>query len=75
MRVIYLPAIDRAVSLAEYVRAVRMAKAEPDVTFKHGLSTWWPTTGAEVMKQFREGMTDRINQAIPYALRGNEGNR
>jgi hypothetical protein len=29
-----------------------------------------PTTGAEVMEQFREGMTERINQAIPYIRRG-----
>ena len=47
-----------------------MAKANPDMTFKTGFTTWWPTTGAEVMDQFREGMMDRINQAIPYIERG-----
>jgi len=26
--------------------------------------------GAEVMEQFREGMIERINQAIPYIQRG-----
>ena len=49
---------------------VRLAKAFPTAVFKTGLTTWWPTTGAEIMKQFREGMTDRINQAIPYSQRG-----
>jgi hypothetical protein len=57
-------------SLAAYNQAVRLAKAFPTAVFKTGLTTWWPTTGAEIMKQFREGMTDRINLAIPYSQRG-----
>jgi hypothetical protein len=69
-RTIYLPAIDRTVTLRAYLQAVRLAKANPTATFKHGLTTWWPTTGAEVMRQFREGIWDRINQAIPYAQGG-----
>jgi len=70
MRTIHLPALGRHVTLAAYLQAVRMAKASPDMTFKTGFTTWWPTTGAEVMQQFREGMTERINQAIPYIQRG-----
>jgi hypothetical protein len=70
LRTIHLPAIDRTVSLAAYTRAIRLAKASPTAMFKIGLTTWWPTTGAEIMKQFRAGMTDRINQAIPYRERG-----
>ncbi len=70
MRSINLPAIDRRVSLRAYVTAVRLAKANPEIEFKHGLSTWWPTTGAEIMQQFREGLMERINDAIPYRLRG-----
>jgi hypothetical protein len=70
LRTIHLPAIDRTVSLAAYLRAVRLAKASPTAMFKTGLTTWWPTTGAEIMKQFRDGITDRINQAIPYSERG-----
>jgi hypothetical protein len=49
MRTIYLPALGRHVTLAAYLQAVRMAKANPDMTFKTGFTTWWPTTGAEVM--------------------------
>jgi hypothetical protein len=70
IRPIHLPAIDRTVSLAAYNQAVRLAKAFPTAMFKTGLTTWWPTTGAEIIKQFRQGMTDRINQAIPYSQRG-----
>jgi hypothetical protein len=72
LRTIHLPAIDRTVSLAAYNQAVRLAKAFPTAVFKTGLTTWWPTTGAEIIKQFREGMTDRINQAIPYSQRGQQ---
>ena len=69
-RMIYLPALDRSVTLAQYNQAVRLAKAYPSRTFRTGLTTWWPTTGAEIMEQFRAGMMDRINQAIPYSSRG-----
>jgi hypothetical protein len=70
MRTIYLPALRQHVTLGAYMRAVRLAKANPDTTFKTGFTTWWPTTGAEIMDQFREGMMHRINQAIPYIDRG-----
>jgi hypothetical protein len=70
VRTIKLTAIDRTVTLADYNQLVRLAKAFPGATFKTGLSTWWPTTGAEIMQQFRAGMMDRINQAIPYTQRG-----
>ena len=70
MRTIRLPAIDRTVSLAAYNQAVRLAKAFPAMTFKTGLTTWWPTTGADIVRQFHAGMTERINQAIPYSQRG-----
>lgn len=63
-RVVYLPALGRRVTLGQYVRAVKMAKANPAHTFPHGLTTWWPTTGAEVVAQFREGLADRINQPL-----------
>jgi hypothetical protein len=69
-RTVYLPAIERRVSLSAYVAAIKTAKANPDQEFKHGLTTWWPTTGREIVAQYRAGMHDRINQAIPYHRRG-----
>jgi hypothetical protein len=69
-RIIDLPAINRSVTLAAYVQAIRLAKANPDTTFKHGLTAWWPCTGREIMRQFRAGMNERINQRVPYRLRG-----
>ena len=64
-----LPAIDKRVSLKQYMRAIKMAKLNPDVEFKTGLSCWWSCTGREVMRQFMHGVHDRINQAIPYIER------
>jgi len=70
MRTITLTAMNKTVSMAAYVKAVKMAIANPDVEFKYGLTCWWPCTGAEVRQQFYEGIQDRINQAVPYSQRG-----
>lgn len=69
-RTITLPAIGKRVTLGTYVAAVKTAKAHPTRTFKTGLTTWWPTTGAEIVEQFRRGMVARINDGIPYSERG-----
>lgn len=63
----------RVVTLGQYVAAVQLAKREPDAMFKSGLSSEWPTSGAEVVRQFREGMVDRLNQAVPRDRRGLDG--
>ncbi len=70
MRYITLPVVNKRVPLGVYVRGVRAAKASPSQEFKHGLTTWWPTTGAEIMRQFLRGVHDRINDAVPYTSRG-----
>jgi len=68
-RTISLPAIDRTVTLAAYLAAIRKAKSNPDATFQHGLTAWWPVTGRDIVRQFRQGIHDRINQGIPYGER------
>ena len=61
---IYLPAVDRTVTVGQYVKAIRAAKAAPDAEFKHGLTCWWPCTGREIMRQFRAGVRDRAAQRM-----------
>lgn len=56
-----LPAVDKTVSLKAYIQGVKLAKANPDKEFKYGLTTWWPVTGREIMRQFLDGVNDRIN--------------
>lgn len=70
MRTIYLPSIERRVTLGQYVQAVKLALAHPEQEFKCGLTCWWPCTGADIARQFMEGVHDRINQAIPAMERG-----
>ena len=69
-RVIYVPGISQWVTIGSYVKAIKKAKAHPYAEFKHGLTCWWPCTGAEIMRQFRRGMHDRISAGIPYSQRG-----
>ena len=57
-------------SVASYVRGIRLAKAEPLMMFRHGLTSWWPCCGSTIMHQFRQGCHDRQRQrteARPYA--------
>lgn len=70
VRVIGLPAIGISVTVGQYVRAIKLAQANPDAEFKHGLTTWWPTKGKEIMAQFRQGVHARINDKVPYYKRG-----
>lgn len=70
MRTIYLPAIERRVTLRQYLDAIYKAKNNPEEEFKHGLTCWWACLGKDIMKQFMKGVEDRINQCIPYNKRG-----
>jgi hypothetical protein len=67
---IALPAIDRRVTVAAYVAAVKRARAAPEATFKQGLESWWPTTGAEIRQQFRAALDRRIMRHAPHYGRG-----
>ena len=57
--------LGKQIPLGTYIQSVKYAKAHPTQTFSHGLSTWWPTTGPTIVKQFLIGVHDRIN------IRGN----
>ncbi len=69
-RFVRLTATGGAVSIRSYIDGIKAAKANPDATFKHGLTCWWPCSGAAIVAQYREGLHDRINQAVPFLLRG-----
>ena len=69
-RAIYIPGIEKWVTIKDYVKAIKAAKSMPENEFQHGLTCWWPCTGAEIMRQFFAGVQDRINQGIPYTMRG-----
>lgn len=60
----------KRVTLAQYLRAVKLAKANPDATFDRDLNCWYSCTGRQIMQQFLMGVHDRINQGISYSERG-----
>jgi hypothetical protein len=61
MKTIYLEATRQTVTVASYVKAWKLAIANPNRKFSHGLNTWWPQTGAAIRKEFLRGVHDRIN--------------
>ena len=72
MRFIYLSGPGYWISIAGYVRLIKHAKAHPNERYAQSLCDWWPCTGADIMRQFREGVQDRITQGAPYSQRGME---
>lgn len=66
----YVTVLGKAIPLGAYVKGVKAAIANPDAEFKTGLTSWWPTSGAQVRRQFMEGIMDRINEGISYNERG-----
>jgi hypothetical protein len=64
MRTIHIAATGHTVRLGAYVAAIGKAKANPDAMFRYGLTTWWPVTGADIRRQFMDGVNDRINRHL-----------
>lgn len=62
MRTLYLPATRKTISLRAYLDGYAMVKANPTMTFTHGLTCWWSCTGAEVLEQYRREMNAVINR-------------
>ncbi len=63
MHVIHLPASTKTVSVGQYVQAWKDCKAAPVGTeYNHGLCGWSPTTRERILREFEEGMHDRINR-------------
>lgn len=71
MRAIYVTGYDKWVTISAYIKAIKQVKAAPPETiWAHGLTSWWPTSGEQIMRQFLAGVHSRINDDIPYVQRG-----
>jgi hypothetical protein len=55
-------AYDASLPLSRYVEIVRLAKADFTARFRRTFSGFWPGTSADILRQFREGVHDRINK-------------
>ncbi len=60
----------KQIPLGIYVTGIKKAISNPHAEFPYGLTTWWPTTGHEIRKQFMGSIMDRIGQGISYSKRG-----
>ena len=56
---------DRLITIGALVAGIKRAIANPDATFKRGISTWWPTTGREIRRDFYSLVEDSINSHLP----------
>ena len=62
-RIVYLPG-NRTVTLGNYVKAWRMVlTAAPGTVFDKAFN-WWPETREDILREFREGLHDRINRRV-----------
>jgi hypothetical protein len=61
----------RTVTLGAYLRAWRAVNAAPDAqVYRDSLTTWWPVTAVDIRAQYRAGLAERINRALPWYGRG-----
>jgi hypothetical protein len=57
---------NKKITLKTYLRAWRIlrsipAEKRPLIECKEGLTTWYPVTAAEVLRQYQDALMDRIN--------------
>lgn len=60
--------------LGRYCEVVRMAKTNFDARWRRSFGGFWPATSADILREFREGVHDRINKRGGLIIReANEG--
>ena len=65
----------KKISIAQYCKAWKTLKAIPEdkrdiITVNESLCTWWPVTVRECLKQYTDGVHDRINiRGLKYVKR------
>lgn len=56
---------EKSVTVGQYVAAIKKAKANPDRVFRRGLTGFWPVSGREIVREFRQAMlTDCCNRGL-----------
>lgn len=67
-RVITLTAHGRQLTIGQYVEIVKRVKASaPGTRFDKSFCNWWSTTREEILREFFEGVQDRINKHLRIA--------
>ena len=59
---ITLTATSKRIPVPVYVDTLKKVfSADPCTEYAHGLTTWWPATGADIRREFRQSIHERIN--------------
>jgi hypothetical protein len=61
---------DKKLSLARYMLIVKTAKENPDKMFSQSFCSWSPETGETIIKEWMDGINDRINAKDPRYPQG-----
>jgi hypothetical protein len=70
-RMIYCPGPDRWITIGQYVAIIRKVKSLPlETEYPQTFCSWAGGNGHKILREFWEGIQDRINQAVPYKYRG-----
>ena len=69
-RKIYCPGPDKWLSIGNYCAVVKQLKAMPkDQIVKETFNGWFPGTVEGTLREFRQGIHDRINANLSYSQR------
>lgn len=55
----------RRVSLASYLSVVRAAKLHPLTQFRTSLRSWAPSSGEQIVREFRDALHEKISRGMP----------
>ena len=59
----------RSIRIDSYTNAIKTAIANPEQTFEHGLSTWWPVEGKAIRAEFFQMVTDHCNRGLSISAK------
>lgn len=57
---------ERRVSVASYLAVVQCAKANPERMFKASLRHWAPSPGRVIVREFRDGLHEKISRRMAH---------
>ena len=67
-RLIYCPGPDKWLTIGQYLSVIRKVKSMPlDTHYPQTFCSWAGGTGHKIMREFMDGIQDRINRNIPYS--------
>ena len=68
-KLIYCPGPDKWLTVGQYVSIIKKVKSLPlDTQYPQTFCSWAGGTGHDILREFLEGINDRINRNSPYSF-------